>query len=150
MINILSFTCRCFVCSRTVSDSSSLVMVLFHLCRQSQDEESVPMELRNLPEYKELLQLKRLKKQKLQEIREDNGAVQHLGYKVKPLYTHRYSLLRTAPCVCSWCLAKIFKPFKFQTQTSAMFFAGFYIINQEKLHMLMMKGNNTLFLSNQK
>ncbi|MEQ2268415.1 ZZ-type zinc finger-containing protein 3, partial [Xenotaenia resolanae] len=45
------------------------------------DEESVPVELRNLPEYKELLQLKRLKKQKLQEIREDNAGVQHMGYK---------------------------------------------------------------------
>ncbi|XP_047225109.1 ZZ-type zinc finger-containing protein 3 isoform X2 [Girardinichthys multiradiatus] len=45
------------------------------------DEESVPVELRNLPEYKELLQLKRLKKQKLQEIREDNAGVRHMGYK---------------------------------------------------------------------
>uniref|UniRef100_A0A087X556 ZZ-type zinc finger-containing protein 3 n=1 Tax=Poecilia formosa TaxID=48698 RepID=A0A087X556_POEFO len=45
------------------------------------DEESVPVELRNLQEYKELLQLKRLKKQKLQEIREDNAEVQHMGYK---------------------------------------------------------------------
>uniref|UniRef100_A0A3Q2D1Z2 ZZ-type zinc finger-containing protein 3 n=1 Tax=Cyprinodon variegatus TaxID=28743 RepID=A0A3Q2D1Z2_CYPVA len=45
------------------------------------DEEGVPVELRNLPEYKELLQLKRLKKQKLQEIREDNARVQHMGYK---------------------------------------------------------------------
>ncbi|KAM4727784.1 ZZ-type zinc finger-containing protein 3 [Anableps anableps] len=45
------------------------------------DEESVPVELRNLQEYKELLQLKRLKKQKLQEIREDNAGVQHMGYK---------------------------------------------------------------------
>uniref|UniRef100_A0A665XCV2 ZZ-type zinc finger-containing protein 3 n=1 Tax=Echeneis naucrates TaxID=173247 RepID=A0A665XCV2_ECHNA len=45
------------------------------------DEESVPVELRNLPEYKELLELKRLKKQKLQEIQEDKVGVRHIGYK---------------------------------------------------------------------
>ncbi|KAM9322218.1 ZZ-type zinc finger-containing protein 3 isoform 1-T2 [Pholidichthys leucotaenia] len=45
------------------------------------DEESIPVELRNLPEYKELLELKRLKKQKLQEIQEDKAEVQHVGYK---------------------------------------------------------------------
>lgn len=48
-----------------------------------QDEESIPMELRDLPEYKELLQLKRLKKKTLQDIREDKTRVQHIGYKVK-------------------------------------------------------------------
>lgn len=41
------------------------------------------MELRDLPEYKELLQLKRLKKKTLQDIREDKTRVQHIGYKVK-------------------------------------------------------------------
>ncbi|KAF7222048.1 transcript variant X2, partial [Nothobranchius furzeri] len=45
------------------------------------DEESIPVELRNLPEYKELLELKRLKKQKLQEIHEEKDEVQHVGYK---------------------------------------------------------------------
>lgn len=45
------------------------------------DEESVPVELRSLPEYKELLELKRLKKQKLQEIQEDNAEIRHIGYK---------------------------------------------------------------------
>ncbi|KAK2822713.1 hypothetical protein Q5P01_022778 [Channa striata] len=45
------------------------------------DEDSVPMELRNLPEYKELLELKRLKKQKLHEIHEDKAGVRHVGYK---------------------------------------------------------------------
>lgn len=40
------------------------------------------MELRNLPEYKELLELKRLKKQKLQEIQDDKAGVRHVGYKV--------------------------------------------------------------------
>uniref|UniRef100_A0A673BF03 ZZ-type zinc finger-containing protein 3 n=1 Tax=Sphaeramia orbicularis TaxID=375764 RepID=A0A673BF03_9TELE len=45
------------------------------------DDEGVPVELRNLPEYKELLELKRLKKQKLQEIQEDKTSVRHVGYK---------------------------------------------------------------------
>lgn len=45
------------------------------------DEEAIPVELRNLPEYKELLELKRLKKQTLQEIREDKVGVRHVGYK---------------------------------------------------------------------
>lgn len=48
-----------------------------------QDEESVPLELRNLPEYKELIELKRLKKQKLQEIHEDKPGMRHVGYKVR-------------------------------------------------------------------
>uniref|UniRef100_A0A3Q2QWT7 ZZ-type zinc finger-containing protein 3 n=1 Tax=Fundulus heteroclitus TaxID=8078 RepID=A0A3Q2QWT7_FUNHE len=56
------------------------------------DEEGVPAELRSLPEYKELLQLKRLKKQKLQEIREDNAGVQHMGFKVKPLLAPLWSI----------------------------------------------------------
>ncbi|KAE8290706.1 ZZ-type zinc finger-containing protein 3 [Larimichthys crocea] len=45
------------------------------------DEETIPVELRNLPEYKELLELKRLKKQTLQEIREDKVGMRHVGYK---------------------------------------------------------------------
>ncbi|XP_067462567.1 ZZ-type zinc finger-containing protein 3 [Thunnus thynnus] len=45
------------------------------------DEEGIPVEFRNLPEYKELLELKRLKKQKLQEIQEDKVGVRHVGYK---------------------------------------------------------------------
>lgn len=49
----------------------------------TQDEETIPVELRNLPEYKELLELKRLKKQTLQEIREDKVGMRHVGYKVK-------------------------------------------------------------------
>uniref|UniRef100_A0A7N8XKU9 ZZ-type zinc finger-containing protein 3 n=1 Tax=Mastacembelus armatus TaxID=205130 RepID=A0A7N8XKU9_9TELE len=49
--------------------------------QEPSDEESVPVELRNLPEYKELLELKRLKKQKLQEIQEEKGGVRHVGYK---------------------------------------------------------------------
>ncbi|KAM4552476.1 ZZ-type zinc finger-containing protein 3 isoform 1-T2 [Odontesthes bonariensis] len=48
---------------------------------EDSEEESVPEELRILPEYKELVELKRLKKQKLQEIQEDNAGMRHLGYK---------------------------------------------------------------------
>lgn len=46
------------------------------------------MELRNLPEYKELLELKRLKKQTLHEIQEDKAGVRHVGYKVKTPVQH--------------------------------------------------------------
>ncbi|XP_076004465.1 ZZ-type zinc finger-containing protein 3 [Genypterus blacodes] len=42
------------------------------------DEEGIPVELRNLPEYKELLELKRMKKRKIQE---ETASVRHLGYK---------------------------------------------------------------------
>lgn len=52
------------------------------LCLQD-EEESIPTELRHLPEYQELLQLKRLKKKTLQDLREDKIRVQHVGYKVK-------------------------------------------------------------------
>ncbi|KAK1879315.1 ZZ-type zinc finger-containing protein 3 [Dissostichus eleginoides] len=45
------------------------------------DEETIPVELRNLPEYKELLELKRLKKQTLQEIHEDKDEMLHVGFK---------------------------------------------------------------------
>ncbi|KAF7662585.1 hypothetical protein LDENG_00231790 [Lucifuga dentata] len=45
------------------------------------EEEGIPLELRNLPEYKELLELKRLKKQKIQEFREESAGVRHVGYK---------------------------------------------------------------------
>lgn len=37
---------------------------------------------RNLPEYKELLQFKKLKKQKLQQMQAESGFVQHVGFKV--------------------------------------------------------------------
>lgn len=48
----------------------------------TQDEETIPVELRNLPEYKQLLELKRLKKQTLREIQDDKEGVRHAGYKV--------------------------------------------------------------------
>ncbi|XP_044296413.1 ZZ-type zinc finger-containing protein 3-like [Varanus komodoensis] len=45
------------------------------------DEESIPVAYRELPEYKELLQLKKLKKQKLQQMHAESGFVQHIGFK---------------------------------------------------------------------
>ncbi|KAG9273718.1 ZZ-type zinc finger-containing protein 3 [Astyanax mexicanus] len=45
------------------------------------DEDSVPVELRHLPEYKELQELKRLRKQKIQEIHSESALAQHMGYK---------------------------------------------------------------------
>lgn len=43
---------------------------------------------RNLPEYKELLQFKKLKKQKLQQMQAESGFVQHLGFKVNSTYSY--------------------------------------------------------------
>lgn len=48
---------------------------------EASDEESIPVMYRNLPEYKELLQFKKLKKQKLQQMQAESGFVQHLGFK---------------------------------------------------------------------
>lgn len=62
-------------------------------CPHTQDEEAIPVELRNLPEYKELLELKRLKKQTLQEIQEDRAGMLHVGYKVKSLHTVQHTTL---------------------------------------------------------
>lgn len=74
-----------------------------------QDEEGIPEGLRNLPEYKELLELKRLKKQKLNEIQEDKTGVRHVGYKVKEART---------PTTC-------------RTHTCS----GFALIQQQKLYV---------------
>lgn len=60
-------------------------------CPHTQDEEGIPVELRNLPEYKELLELKRLKKRTLQEIQEDKAGVRHVGYKVKTSVQHTHT-----------------------------------------------------------
>lgn len=45
------------------------------------DEESIPLECRHLSEYKELLELKKLKKRKLQQLKAESGFVQHVGFK---------------------------------------------------------------------
>ncbi|XP_050163244.1 LOW QUALITY PROTEIN: ZZ-type zinc finger-containing protein 3 [Myiozetetes cayanensis] len=45
------------------------------------DEESIPVTYRELPEYKELLEFKKLKKQKLQQMHAESGFVQHVGFK---------------------------------------------------------------------
>ncbi|MGH0119558.1 UNVERIFIED_CONTAM: hypothetical protein FKN15_032383 [Acipenser sinensis] len=51
------------------------------LAQSTVDEESIPIEYRHLPEYKELLQLKKVKKLKLQQIHAESALVQHLGFK---------------------------------------------------------------------
>ncbi|XP_044156401.1 ZZ-type zinc finger-containing protein 3 [Bufo gargarizans] len=45
------------------------------------DEETIPASCRGLAEYKELLELKKLKKQRLQEMEAEIGFVQHVGFK---------------------------------------------------------------------
>lgn len=45
------------------------------------DEESIPITYRELPEYKELLEFKKLKRQKLQQMHAESGFVQHVGFK---------------------------------------------------------------------
>uniref|UniRef100_A0AAZ3NYU8 ZZ-type zinc finger-containing protein 3 n=1 Tax=Oncorhynchus tshawytscha TaxID=74940 RepID=A0AAZ3NYU8_ONCTS len=57
------------------------VCVYVSACVYVQDEECVPVELRHLPEYKELLELKRMKKHKLQEIQAESSMALHHGYK---------------------------------------------------------------------
>uniref|UniRef100_A0A674MFQ2 ZZ-type zinc finger-containing protein 3 n=1 Tax=Takifugu rubripes TaxID=31033 RepID=A0A674MFQ2_TAKRU len=85
---------------------------------EESDEESIPMELRDLPEYKELLQLKRLKKKTLQDIREDKTRVQHIGYKcdvcgIEPIQGVRWHCQDcpqdNATDFCSNCSDCIFK-----------------------------------------
>ncbi|XP_072275602.1 ZZ-type zinc finger-containing protein 3 [Pyxicephalus adspersus] len=44
------------------------------------DEESIPAACRGLPEYKELLELKKLKKRRLHEMEASSGFVQHVGF----------------------------------------------------------------------
>ncbi|XP_053349672.1 ZZ-type zinc finger-containing protein 3 [Clarias gariepinus] len=45
------------------------------------DEDSIPVELRHLPEFKELQELKRLRKQKIHEFQCESALTQHVGYK---------------------------------------------------------------------
>ncbi|XP_076828577.1 LOW QUALITY PROTEIN: ZZ-type zinc finger-containing protein 3 [Brachyhypopomus gauderio] len=45
------------------------------------DDDGVPADLRHLPEYKELQELKRLRKQKVQELQGESTLAQHVGYK---------------------------------------------------------------------
>lgn len=57
-------------------------MFLIFILNHEQDEESIPITYRELPEYKELLEFKKLKKQKLQQMHAESGFVQHVGFKV--------------------------------------------------------------------
>lgn len=73
------------------------------------DEEGVPMEYRHLPEYKELLELKRLKKEKLHEIQVESSVVQHAGFKcdgcgMEPIQGVRWHCQDCPPdCAVDFC-----------------------------------------------
>ncbi|XP_064649678.1 ZZ-type zinc finger-containing protein 3-like [Lineus longissimus] len=45
------------------------------------DDETVPVRLRNTNEYQELMKLKRIRKQRLQDVGADSGIAHHVGYK---------------------------------------------------------------------
>ncbi|XP_035279414.1 ZZ-type zinc finger-containing protein 3 [Anguilla anguilla] len=62
-------------------DRSSFYSGLQDPTAEDSDEDGIPVEYRGLPEYKELLELKKLKKQKIHEIRAENALAQHMGYK---------------------------------------------------------------------
>ncbi|KAF7705916.1 ZZ-type zinc finger-containing protein 3 isoform X2 [Silurus meridionalis] len=62
-------------------ERSSFISALQDGTAHDSDEDSVPVELRHLPEFKELQELKRLRKQKIHELQSDNGLMQHAGYK---------------------------------------------------------------------
>ncbi|EHB17515.1 ZZ-type zinc finger-containing protein 3 [Heterocephalus glaber] len=49
--------------------------------KEALDEKIIPIMYRNLPEYKELLQFKTLRKQKLQQMQAESGFVQHVDFK---------------------------------------------------------------------
>lgn len=62
-------------------DRSCLHSHMSTAVEEASDEESIPVIYRSLPEYKELLQFKKLKKQKLQQMQAESGFVQHVGFK---------------------------------------------------------------------
>ncbi|XP_031231759.1 ZZ-type zinc finger-containing protein 3 isoform X2 [Mastomys coucha] len=62
-------------------DRSCLHSHMSSAAEEASDEESIPIIYRSLPEYKELLQFKKLKKQKLQQMQAESGFVQHVGFK---------------------------------------------------------------------
>lgn len=62
-------------------DRSCLHSHMSTAVEEASDEESIPIIYRSLPEYKELLQFKKLKKQKLQQMQAESGFVQHVGFK---------------------------------------------------------------------
>lgn len=62
-------------------DRSCLHSHMSTAAEEASDEESIPIIYRSLPEYKELLQFKKLKKQKLQQMQAESGFVQHVGFK---------------------------------------------------------------------
>uniref|UniRef100_A0A2I3H497 Zinc finger ZZ-type containing 3 n=1 Tax=Nomascus leucogenys TaxID=61853 RepID=A0A2I3H497_NOMLE len=82
--------CRCLIlddCEKreikkvNVSEEGPLNSAVVEEITGYLDDESIPIIYRNLPEYKELLQFKKLKKQKLQQMQAESGFVQHVGFK---------------------------------------------------------------------
>ncbi|KAM9325268.1 ZZ-type zinc finger-containing protein 3 [Gastrophryne carolinensis] len=80
------------------------------------DDESIPAACRGLPEYKELLELKKLKKRRLQEMEAESGFVHHVGFKcdncgIEPIQGIRWHCQDCPPTMavdfcdsCSDCL----------------------------------------------
>ncbi|XP_017327313.1 ZZ-type zinc finger-containing protein 3 [Ictalurus punctatus] len=62
-------------------ERSSFVCGLQDGAANDSDEDVVPVELRHLPEYKELQELKRLRKRKIHELQSESTLAQHVGYK---------------------------------------------------------------------
>ncbi|XP_061099730.1 ZZ-type zinc finger-containing protein 3 isoform X2 [Conger conger] len=99
-------------------DRSSFYSGLQDPTADDSDEEGIPVEYRGLPEYKELLELKKIKKQKIQEIHAENALAQHMGYKcdgcgTEPIQGVRWHCRECPPDVaidfcsnCSDCLYK--------------------------------------------
>jgi len=48
----------------------------------AQEEESIPIELRGTPEYRELQRLKQLRKAKTQDAAQSSSQTEHVGFKV--------------------------------------------------------------------
>ncbi|XP_028918691.1 ZZ-type zinc finger-containing protein 3 isoform X1 [Ornithorhynchus anatinus] len=62
-------------------DRSSFHSHMDAAAEEASDEESIPIVYRDLPEYRELLELKKLKRQRLQKMHAESGFVQHVGFK---------------------------------------------------------------------
>lgn len=63
-----------------------------------QDDESIPLELRHLPEYKELQELKRIRKHKIRELHSEGSLPMHAGYKVP----HIPKIKSFPSCIMFW------------------------------------------------
>lgn len=81
----LSKTCTKDYRFTDMAKDGTLLTNFIHLSKllsPSQDDETVPVRLRNTNEYQELMKLKRIRKQRLQDVGADSGIAHHVGYKV--------------------------------------------------------------------